>query len=91
VREAGGTPEAETPRMSPGGRFRDLHQGYAPGMAPTQNTTAPVEPGEPKDPGLPGGPIDPPDPEVVPSSPPEGPGTVPSPTEPETEPAPREP
>ena len=57
-------------------------------MRPPQATEAPVEPGSPKDPGGPGEPVQPPEPEVVPSSTPSGPQTIPVPGTPEGEPGP---
>jgi len=46
-------------------------------------TPTPVEPGSPQDPG---DPVGPPEPEVVPSSTPDGPQTIPAPEIPEGEP-----
>lgn len=56
--------------------------------APTGTSPAPVEPGDPKDPGGTGDPVEPPQPQVLPSSTPDGPQTIPAPTTPEGEPGP---
>jgi hypothetical protein len=65
------------------------HPEAAAASTPAGSTSpAPVEPGEPKDPGGTGDPVEPPQPQVLPSSTPDGPQTIPAPATPEGEPGP---
>jgi hypothetical protein len=84
----------DAPHGATQGVTQDTEQ-YPSGGRPGESTapvepggTAPVEPGDPKDPGGAGDPVEPPEPQVLPSSTPDGPQTIPVQPTPEGEPGP---